>query len=171
VRFKTVPHTSTFSRAFARPSSTRVFDLSLEALVRDAHKDLIVYHVCRDSAAIPAREKPQKKTVGKPTKPGRPAQNTPQPVQEPAVLEKQVHQTPAPSLAGINKTCAWSSKKQRGAIETWKGYTLHLDLSGTGFPLTARPLFDPAKKDRYKIRTAAGCTNSDLKDNYIPRAL
>jgi hypothetical protein len=36
---------------------------------------------------------------------------------------------------------------------------------------SARPPLDPARKERYKIRTTVERSNSDLKDNYIPRAI
>jgi hypothetical protein len=32
-----------------------------------------------------------------------------------------------------------------------------------------RPPLDPAKRERYKIRTTVERSNSDLKDSYIPR--
>jgi hypothetical protein len=116
-------------------------------------------------------------------------------------------------------------------VSFWKGYKLHLDVSDTGFPLTAvvtgtnvhdsqlaipmeqltekkvlfcyslmdsaydskgidefirshgrvpiidvnkrrdHPPLDPAKQERYKIRTTVERANSHLKDNLIPRAI
>jgi hypothetical protein len=34
-----------------------------------------------------------------------------------------------------------------------------------------RPPLEPAKKERFKIRTTVERSNSDLKDNYIPRSI
>jgi IS5 family transposase len=138
------------------------------------------------------------------------------------------------SLDGIDKECAWGCKKNsEGNVSFWKGYKLHLDVSDTGFPLTAlvtganvhdsqlaipmeqltegkvhfcyslmdnaydsatideyirgrgripiidpnkrkdndRPPLDPAKQERFNIRTTVERTNSHLKDSLIPRSL
>jgi hypothetical protein len=41
-------------------------------------------------------------------------------------------------LDGIDKECAWDCKKNsEGNVSFWKGCKLHLDVSDTGFPLTA----------------------------------
>ena len=236
--FKKVPHKSTFSRSLALLSELPIFDTALDALVKDAHKDIVVYHLCRDSTAIPAREKPQpkpkKKKEKQAKKRGRPPRNAEKPEKTLTVLEKQITQTPQQSLARIDKECAWGCKKNsEGNVYFWKGYKLHLDVSDIGFPLTAcvtganvhdsqlaipmeqlteqkvtflyslmdagydaatiddfirsrervpiidpnkrknnnRPPLDPAKKERFKIRTTVERSNSDLKDNYIPRAI
>jgi hypothetical protein len=233
-----VPSKSSFSRGFAYLAENKIIDKALEALVIEAHKDSIVYHVNRDSTAIAVREKPAKKpakpvkTPGK--KRGRPRKTDPKPPKEPSVLEKQSVQTPEQSLSEINTACAWGCKKNsEGHIVTWKGYKLHLDVSDIGFPLTAcvtganvhdsqlaipmellteqkvthlyslmdagydakaierfilsrdrvpiidlnnrrgqdRPPLDPAKQERYKIRTTVERAYSDLKDNFLPKAI
>jgi transposase len=235
--FRKVPHKSSFSRALAVLSELPIFDNALDALVKDAHKDIVVYHTCRDSTAIPAREKPEPKIREKSEKPskkrGRPPKNAKKQEKKPTVLEKQLNQTPQKSLAEIDKNCAWGCKKNsEGNVHFWKGYKLHLDVSDIGFPLTAcvtganvhdsrlaipmeqlteqkvtflyslmdagydasiidafirsrervpiidpnkrknndRPPLDPAKKERFKIRSTVERSNSDLKDN-IPKAI
>jgi hypothetical protein len=201
-------------------------------------KDLAVYHVNRDSTAIPAREKvvkkPEKKELKQGKKRGRPEKNSPKVPKEPTVIETQAKQEAKTSLEGIGRECAWGCKKNsEGNVSFWKGYKLHLDASGTGFPLAAvvtganvhdsrlaipmeqlmekkvpfcyslmdsaydskvidgfirshgripvidqnkrkdndRPPLDPAKKQRYKIRTTAERANPHLKDCLIPRSI
>jgi hypothetical protein len=112
-----------------------------------SHKGLVVYHVNRDPTAIPAREKVLRETEEKPPKPvkkrGRPAKNTPKGSKEPTVIEQQIMQDAKTSLEGIDKACAWGCKKKsEGNVSFWKGYKrtkgpIHLNVSDTGFPLTA----------------------------------
>lgn len=236
--FKDVPHKSTFSRKLSFLAELEVFNKPFEELVKDAHQNLIVYHSCRDSSAIPVREtpiaKPKEKVEKEPKKRGRPPKNAEKQEKEPTVLEKQTTQTPEQSLSEINKDCAWGCKKNSdGKVSYWKGYKLHLDVSDSGFPLTAvitganvhdsqlaipleqlteqkvtvlyslmdagydaktideyirskgrvpiidpnkrndkdRPPLDPAKQERYKIRTTVERSYSELKDNYIPKSI
>jgi hypothetical protein len=233
-----VPSKTSFSRGFAYLAENKITDNAFEALVIEAHKGAVVYHVNRDSTAIAAREKPEKKpakTADKtPKKRGSPKKDSVKAEKKTPALEKQPTQTPQQSLAEINKNCAWGMKKNsEGHIHVWKGYKLHLDVSDIGFPLTAcvtganvhdsqlaipmeqiteqrvthlyslmdagydakaiddfirsknripiidqnkrqgqnRPPLDPAKQERYKIRTTVERTNSDLKDNFLPRAI
>ncbi|MDR2101667.1 MAG: hypothetical protein LBP43_03775, partial [Treponema sp.] len=41
-------------------------------------------------------------------------------------------------IAGsVNRECAWGCKKNsQGNMSYWKGYTLHLDVSDIGFPIS-----------------------------------
>ena len=187
---------------------------------------------------IAARERAPSKKVKKALKSKkkreRPPKNVVKAPKEPTELEKQVTEEPLASLERLDKNCAWGCKKNsRGNVEFTKGYKLHLDVSDTGFPLSAvitganvhdsrlaipmeklterkitscyslmdsgydaaiirdyissrervpiiepnkrlnknRPGLDPAKQERYKIRTAVERANSHLKDNLIPRAI
>jgi transposase len=236
--FRKVPHESTFSRVFADLAAAGLWDPGLDDLVKEAHKGKVVYHVNRDSTMIAAREKgpPKKdKNVEKPKKKrGRPPKSAVKAPKKPPELECQVSDEASVSLEKLDKKCAWGCKKNsRGNIEFTKGYKLHLDVSDTGFPLTAvvtganvhdsrlaipmeklteekvtfcyslmdsaydaktidefirsrgrvpiidpnkrmkseRPPLDPAKKERFKIRTFVERANSHLKDNLIPRAI
>jgi hypothetical protein len=140
--FKKVPDASTFSRVFSYLAEEGLFGIALDALVKEAHKEKVVYHTCRDSTMIAAREKAPAKTSKKAgklkKKRGRPPKNAVKPPKEPTELENQVTQEPCVSLEMLNKNCAWGCKKNsRGNVETTKGYKLHLDVSDTGFPLTA----------------------------------
>ena len=91
---------------------------------------------------IPAREKAAHKGKGKDKKPkkkrGRPRKGAAKAPKEPTTLENQAQQDAAVSLGKLNKNCAFGCKKNsQGNIETTKGYKLHLDVSETGFPLSA----------------------------------
>ena len=236
--FDKVPDASSFSRVFSYLSGEGIWDTGLDEIVREAHSGKVVYHVCRDSTMIAAREKVTPKSKKKAEKPkkkrGRPHKNAIKAPKEPTTLEKQLLEDAKVSLEKLNKNCAFGSKKNsQGNIETTKGYKLHLDVSDSGFPLTAlitganvhdsqlaipmeklteqkvtscyslmdagydaktidefirnreripiidpnkrknesRPPLDPAKQERYKIRTTVERTNSHLKDNLIPKAL
>ena len=50
-----------FSRAFAEFSDTQLPQRTHAALIRNTHHDRLVGHLCRDSTAIEAREKPAAK--------------------------------------------------------------------------------------------------------------
>jgi hypothetical protein len=139
--FKEVPDKSTFSRVFSTFAEAHIIEQGLDELVKKAHEGLVVYHVCRDSTMIPAREKAvkQEKKEKKTTrKRGRPRKNVVIEPPEPTELEKQVTEEAEVSLARVNKHCAWGCKKNsQGKIETTKGYKLHLDVSDLGVPLSA----------------------------------
>ena len=137
-----VPDESTFSRVFAHLAEEGIWGPALDGLVKDAHEGKVVYHVNRDSTTIAAREKAVCKAGKKDKKPkkkrGRPHKNAVKTPKEPTELEKQVLEDAAVSLKKLNNHCAFGCKKNsQGNIETAKGYKLHLDVSDTGFPLTA----------------------------------
>jgi hypothetical protein len=140
--FDKVPDDSTFSRVFAYLAEERIWGPALDGLVKDAHAGKVVYHVNRDSAMIAAREKVTYKARQKDKKPkkkrGRPHKNAIKEPKELTELEKQVLEDASASLEKLNKKCAFGCKKNsQGYVETTKGYKLHLDVSDSGFPLTA----------------------------------
>ena len=219
--FKKVPGRSSFSRAFSYLSGTNITSEILDTLVINTHKQRVVYHVCRDSTAIQAREKRPKKArngLGKHIKRVKP----------PSVLKKQIDEPWQVSLEALPKNAAYGRKGN----STWYGYKLHLDVSDCGFPVSAvvtsanvndsraaiilekmtenkvqfcyslmdsaydmaaiisfiqgrgrvpiieknsrsknRPPLDPAKQERYKIRTTVERAYSYLKDNLIPKSI
>jgi transposase len=236
--FERVPGKSTFSRNFAVLSGTAIMSETLDRLVKEAHAGKAVYHVSRDSTAIEAREKPHKKPKKGEKKEkkrrGRPKKGEVRPPKPETVIEKQVHESLEDSLKNIDTACAHGCKKNsHGATQFWTGYKLHLDVSDTGFPLSAfvsganvhdsqlaiplekmteskvifcyslmdaaydcsvidsfirsreripiidpnnrgnesRPPLDPAKKERYKMRTEVERANSILKDWLLPGKL
>jgi transposase len=236
--FEHVPGKSTFSRNFAVLSETAVMRETLDRLVKEAHSGQVVYHVSRDSTAIEGREKPRKK----PEKPekverkrrGRPKKGEIRSAKPETVIERQVHESVEDALKNIDRACAHGRKKNsHGVTRFWTGYKPHLDVSDTGFPLSAfvsganvhdsqlaiplekmteskvffcyslmdaaydssvienfirsrgripiidpnnrgsesRPPLDPAKKERYKMRTEVERANSILKDWLLPGRL
>jgi hypothetical protein len=103
--FTDVPGKASFSRALTFLSGQGILEETLEGIVSMAHKGLVVYHVKGDSTAIEAREKVVKRGEGKGSKQG--------------------------------KKRGRPGKNSERNVSFWKGYKLHLDVSDTGFPLTA----------------------------------
>lgn len=142
--FNAVPSTATFSRRFAAFSEQTPLTQTLDTLVTTYHEGHIVGHINRDSTGIKAREKPVKverkppTTATPPRKRGRPRKGESRPDKEPTRLEQQLEEDLATSVAQLPTACAWGCKKNsQGNVETWKGYKLHLDVSDTGFPISA----------------------------------
>ena len=236
--FKKVPDASTFSRNFSYLAEENIWSTALDELVKQAHEGKVVYHVSRDSTMIAAREKVRVGREKKDEKPkkkrGRPCKSEVKPQKEPTTLEKQVREEASIAIQQLPKKCAWGCKKNsQGNNEITKGYKLHLDVSDSGFPITAlitganvhdsqlaipmekmteqkvsfcyslmdsaydakiideyirsreripiidpnkrknkdRPPLDPAKQERYKIRTTVERANAYLKENLIPKNL
>jgi transposase len=236
--FAKIPGKSSFSRAFSHLAETGILPATLEGFAKETFKDKVVYHVNRDSSAINAREKAEKKSKGKgkklQKKRGRPRKSEKKPEKQQTEMEKQITEDAIDSLEKLNKKCSFGCKKNsQGNVSFWKGYKLHLDVSDTGFPIAAcvtganvhdsllaipmekmteqrvafcysladsaydaqaiidfilsrervpiidpnkrknenRPPLDPARKERYKIRTAVERAYSHLKDNLIPKTL
>jgi hypothetical protein len=138
--FTQVPGKATFSRKYAELSKINLLRETLDALVINAHKDTVVYHVSRDSTAIEAREKAIKKTPEKKEKKqrGRPKKGETRTEQPEKTLEKQIFESVEQSLKDIDRECSYGCKKNsQGNIYFWKGYKMHLDISDIGFPLSA----------------------------------
>jgi hypothetical protein len=236
--FDKVPGKASFSRAFSYLGETNMLPLMLEGLAKETFKGKVVYHVNRDSTAVSARETVHKKKEKKAEKPAKKRGKRPNAAKktekQPTEMERQILADPYDSLGALNKQCSFGCKKNsQGNISFWKGYKLHLDVSDSGFPITAcvtaanvhdsrlaipmeklterrvafcyslmdsaydaqviadfvrsrervpiiepnkrknknRPPLDPAKKERYKIRTAVERANSHLKDSLLPKAL
>jgi transposase len=140
--FEKVPGRSTFSRNFTALSETAIMSETLDRLVKEAHAGQVVYHVSRDSTAIEAREKAEKKLKKEEKEEkkvrGRPKKGEIRPPKPETVIEKQVHESVEDSLKNIDTACAHGCKKNsHGVTQFWTGYKLHLDVSDTGFPLSA----------------------------------
>ena len=58
-----MPCEASFSDWFARFANGKFAEMVHEALVREAHKDVPVHNVSRDSTSIEAREKPASKAA------------------------------------------------------------------------------------------------------------
>jgi transposase len=140
--FDEVPGKSTFSRNFTELSEMNIMSETLDTLVKKAHAGKAVYHVSRDSTAIEAREKVEKKAEKGEKKEkkrrGRPKKGEVRPPKPETVIERQVHESVEEALQHIDTACAHGCKKNsHGAVQFWTGYKLHLDVSDTGFPLSA----------------------------------
>jgi len=141
--FERVPGKATFSRAFAYLAGTTIANKTLDSLVSNTHKGLVVYHVNRDSTAIEAREKkPAKKVKPLKMKRGRPKKGQERPENERRkdgqVLKRQIGESLEASLQAMPKEYSCGCKRNsKGNASFWYGYKLHLDVSDCGFPLSA----------------------------------
>ena len=237
--FTTVPGPASFCRAYHYLSGTDIVQKAHNGLTEKTFTCKVVYHVWRDSTAIHAREKVEKKRKIKtpqtiPRKRGRPRGTVGKRTKPPKKMEKQLNEISPVSLGRLNKKCTFGYKRNsHGNYSSWKGYKLHLDVSDWGYPITACvtgadvpdcflaipmekmteqkvtfcyslmdkgydanliwsfiqsrervpiidmkkrtngncPELDPAKKERYKIRTTVERANSHLKDGLIPKAI
>jgi len=236
--FSKIPGQASFSRAYSYLAAADIQSGMLESFAKKTFKDKVVYHVNRDSTAINARETVKKekcKNDGKRLKKrGRPPKSEEKREKQPCEIELQIEADPYASLKKLNTECSFGCKKNsQGNVSFWRGYKLHLDVSDSGFPITAcvtaanvhdsrlaipmekiteqrvtfcyslmdpaydaqtiadfissrgrvpiidpnkrtdknRPPLDPAKQERYKIRTTVERANSHLKDNLIPKTL
>jgi hypothetical protein len=165
-RFHAIPDASRFSRAFAEFTALELPARVHETLIRAQLGDQIIGHIARDSTEIEAREKPAPKAVAvapaapcglfdgatvdvapavvsaapvpaPPKHRGRPRKGEERP-KEPTVIERQVGQRVAESLAQLPTACDVGSKKNsKGVKETWTGYKLHIDTADGDIPVTA----------------------------------
>jgi hypothetical protein len=144
-RQRDVPSESTLSRAFAEFARTELGRRVHEALADKHVGHRVVMHICRDSTALPAREKPVKKPREPkepklPRKRGRRGKNDPPaPPRERKRIEKQREQTPEEAFAELPTVCDKGCKKDsHGNPHYWVGYKEHIDWTDNGFPLTVR---------------------------------
>ena len=134
-----VPSESVFSRAFAELSDTQLPQRTHAALIRNTHHDRLVGHLCRDSTAIEAREKPAAKEKTPPLpkrKRGRPNKGE----ERPKVLkrlDRQAAMTLPAMLDDLPTDCDVGMKKDsKGYKSTWVGYKLHLDVADGQIPIS-----------------------------------
>lgn len=144
-RFRAIPGASRFSRVFAEFTALELPARVHEALIRAQLGDQIIGHIARDSTEIEAREKPAPKAAAVASEPlpapankrGRPRKGEKRP-KEPTVIERQVGQSVAQSLAQLPTACEVGSKNNtKGFKETWTGYKLHIDTADGDIPVTA----------------------------------
>ena len=134
-----VPSESVFSRAFVEFSDTQLPQRTHAALIRNTHHDRLVGHLCRDSTAIEAREKPAAKEKTPPLpkrKRGRPKKGE----ERPKVLkrlDRQAAMTLPAMLNDLPTDCDVGMKKDsKGYQSTWVGYKLHLDVADGQIPIS-----------------------------------
>lgn len=139
-RREDVPSESTFSRAFDEFAKSRLPERVHQALIEQHLGEQIVGHISRDSTAINAREKPEKKlaeTDKKPKKRGRPKKGEERP-KEPTRLERQAAGQSLPEmLAELPVSCHVGTKRNsKGHTTSWIGYKLHIDAADGGIPIS-----------------------------------
>jgi len=139
-RREEVPSESTFSRAFAEFAESRLPERVHEALIEQHLGAQIVGHISRDSTAIHAREKPEKKTAQvekRPKKRGRPKKGEERP-KEPTRLERQsAGQSLSEMIADLPTPCNVGTKRNsKGYKTSWTGYKLHIDAADGGIPIS-----------------------------------
>jgi hypothetical protein len=139
-RKEEVPSESTFSRAFAEFADSRLPERVHQALIEQHLGEQVVGHISRDSTAIEAREKPQKKAAPvekKPKKRGRPKKGEERP-KEPTRLERQAADQPlSEMIAELPTACNVGTKKNsKGYKTSWTGYKLHIDAADGGIPVS-----------------------------------
>jgi len=134
-----IPSQSTFSRAFAEFSNSRLSERVHEAMVKKHLGEQLIGHISRDSTAIEAREKPEKKVKveKKPKKRGRPKKGE----ERPKVLTRLEKQSAGMSLPAMIKdlptACNIGTKRNsKGYKSSWTGYKLHIDASDSGIPIS-----------------------------------
>jgi len=140
--FRRVPDAATFSRRLKEFAGSGVLDRVLNGLVRQYQGEGLVGHICRDSTAIEARERPVncKREVAPPRKRGRgrPRKGESRPEKKERRLARQLSMKSGAALREVEKQCSWGCKKNsQGNVMFWKGYKLHLDVTDWGLPVTA----------------------------------
>ncbi len=135
-----IPHESSFSRAFAEFAQNGIAEIVHKNLVKQHLADHLVGHNSRDSTAIEAREKPQKKNKAAVQKPkrkvGRPRKGEER-VKEPTRLERQQSMTTEEMLEDLPKDCDVGTKRNsKGYKKTWIGYKLHIDAADGHIPVS-----------------------------------
>ena len=139
-RKEDVPSESTFSRAFAEFAESRLPERVHQALIEQHLGEQVVGHISRDSTAIGARERPEKKTAPvekKPKKRGRPKKGEERP-KEPTRLERQGAGQPlCEMIAELPTACTVGTKRNsKGYKTSWTGYKLHIDAADGGIPVS-----------------------------------
>ena len=139
-RREEVPSESTFSRAFAEFAESRLPERVHQALIEKNLGEQIVGHISRDSTAISAREKPEKKPVPvekTPKKRGRPKKGEVRPKKLTRLEQQAAGQSASQMIAELPKACNVGSKRNsKGHTTSWIGYKLHIDAADGGIPVS-----------------------------------
>jgi len=161
-RGESLPHESTFSRAFAEFAEMELAQFVHEALVRETQQGRLIGHIARDATSIDARETfpvtPQqleeKAAHQKTARPcGGKAQKGIQrgphkrykggiPPRRPAKLDTRLHRQRTMKLDQMLKElprqCSIGTKSSsKGHQYYWRGYKLHLDVADGQIPISA----------------------------------
>ena len=138
-----VPSKATFSRVFEEFSKGKLAEVIREAMVKKCLQGKLGGHISRDSTAIEAREKAEKKKAEEASpeskrKPGRPKRGEVVVPEKPKRLDLQGSRSLAENLLDLARGCDVGVKKNsKGYKESWKGYKLHLDTLDGDIPVSA----------------------------------
>ena len=139
---ESIPHESTFSRAFSEFAESELPHRVHEALIEQVQRSRLVGHVSRDSTAIEGNEKPQarpkKEETPKPKRRrGRPKKGESVPPKEPTRLERQSTMTLEEMRDDLPQQCDRGTKKNsQGYRDSWNGFKLHLDCADGQIPIS-----------------------------------
>lgn len=165
-RGETLPHESTFSRAFAEFAQMELAQFVHEALVRETQQGRLIGHIARDATAIEAREtfpltgkqpeekqkeekaapntaEPRRYGPRKGTKLGLPKRyKGGKPPRRPAKLDTRLHRQRTMKLdqmlEQLPRNCSIGTKtSSKGHVQYWRGYKLHLDVADGQIPISA----------------------------------
>jgi hypothetical protein len=148
-RASALPHESKFSRAFAEFAETQLPQQLHAAVIAVTQRNRLIGHICRDSTAIPARERfPEtaKQKAEKRRAKKKAAQSSPRKPQYRKVkacdrgtrIQRQRRQKLARMLQELPQQCDIGTKiSSHGHQQYWKGYKLHLDVADGQLPVTA----------------------------------
>jgi hypothetical protein len=141
---RSLPHESTFSRAFAEFAESELPQLAHQALVEATQRTRLIGHISRDSTAIEARERFPDPPAQRQREPGkkkkRPRRATVRQRQAAGTrLERQcAGQALDAMLAELPTDCSIGVKtSSKGHQQYWRGYKLHLDVADGQIPITA----------------------------------
>jgi hypothetical protein len=139
-RKEDVPSESTFSRAYAEFAESHLPERVHQTLIEQHLGEQIVGHISRDSTAITAREKPEKKTAPVETKPkkrGRPRKGEERPKVLTRLQRQAAEQPLSEMLDALPKACNVGTKRNsKGHTTSWIGYKLHIDTADGGIPVS-----------------------------------
>lgn len=165
-RRQDIPHESTFSRAFAEFSESRLPELIHETVIKENLGDRIVGHISRDSTSINSRERPEPKPKKDktPKKRGRPKkgeERSPKKTRlqkqaEGMTLEEMLKDLPAPCNVG-------TKKNSKGYKESWIGYKLHIDSADGGIPVSC--LLTSASLHDSQVAIPLSCISAERVHN------
>jgi len=138
---KEIPSESTFSRAFQSFAKNKLGERVHKSLIEETQKDNLVGHISRDSTAIKAREKAEKKSSVKLSKKkrGRRKKGEKESHEEPALkrMDKQMDMSVAEMLSELPTNCDVGIKRNsEGFQNKWKGYKLHIDVADGHIPIS-----------------------------------
>jgi hypothetical protein len=156
-RGETLPHESTFSRAFAEFAQLELAQFVHQALIRETQQGRLIGHIARDGTAIEAREtfpltneqkaeiaatkRPRQSLKGKKLGPPKRWKGGKAP-RRPASVDTRIHRQRSMQLeemlTELPRNCSIGVKKSsKGHEQYWRGYKLHLDVADGQLPISA----------------------------------